>query len=261
MIRPSHELERGLLARGLRIGDRLQRVVEHTHSIEPPENVVAAVGARQPDVPADGENDGPAVTAQFVGELHPRRGAADDEDTAIPQVSRAAIGRGRHLMEGGWNAIGPRRHRGPVAIPRGNRDHRRHPEAPAGRDDEAARRSRDALDDRPLFDGRRKRIGIAREEVDHLVDGHESVRIGSRIREVRQSRLPVWREQAERLPPLAAPALGDPAALEYDVADAAVDQAATQRESCLTGADHDGFDLPHHTLTAPRRRSRRGRPW
>ncbi len=69
----------------------------------------------------------------------------------------------------------------------------------------------------------------------------------SRIREVRQSGLPVWREQAERLPPLAAPALGDLAALEYDVADAAVDQAATQCESCLTGADHDGFDLPHHT--------------
>ncbi len=55
---------------------------------------MAAVGARQPDVPADGENDGPAVAAQFVGELHPRRGAADDEDTAIPQVSRAGEAEG-----------------------------------------------------------------------------------------------------------------------------------------------------------------------
>jgi hypothetical protein len=53
------------------------------------------------------------------------------------------------------------------------------------------------------------------------------------------------RQQSQRIPPLAAPALGDPPALQHDVLDAALREAVAHRQSSLAGADDGDWDVIH----------------
>ena len=57
-----------------------------------------------------------------------------------------------------------------------------------------------------------------------------------------QPTLPVRGQQAQRIPPLAAPGVRHLTALEHDVIDRALAEAAARRESGVPGADDDGGD-------------------
>ena len=94
-----------------------------------------------------------------------------------------------------------------------------------------------------LDHGSRARLGVALEEVGDLGGGHEAVDVSSGVGPAGQAAHPVRGQQAQGVPAFAAPPLGDPAALEHDVVDAAVGEAAADRQAGLAGADDDGVDV------------------
>ena len=78
--------------------------------------------------------------------------------------------------------------------------------------------------------------------VDHLGHRHEAVGIGAFVAIAGQPALPVRRQQPQRIPALAAPGVGHLAALEHDVIDRALAEAAARRQPGVPGADDDGRD-------------------
>ena len=67
---------------------------------------------------------------------------------------------------------------------------------------------------------RRDRARVAVDERDDLRHRPEAVGIVAVVAEAGQPALPVGRQQAERIPALGAPRVGDLAALEHDMVDA-----------------------------------------
>ncbi len=65
---------------------------------EPPDEVAPAVASRRPVVRADREVDPAARALQLVGDLHTGRPGADDEDGAVGQLPRVAVGAGVELQ-------------------------------------------------------------------------------------------------------------------------------------------------------------------
>ena len=94
--------------------------VEAADPLQPPEDVHAAVAARQPAVAADRQHDVTSGAGEFVGELHAAGRCADDEHAAARQRGRVAVGRRRELDEGRIELAGHAGHGGrshhPVAI-------------------------------------------------------------------------------------------------------------------------------------------------
>ena len=76
--------------------------------------------------------------------------------------------------------------------------------------------------------------------VDDLGHRHEAVGIVAVVAEAGQPALPVRREQAQRVPALGPPRVGDLAALEHHVVDRALGEAAAHRQPGVAGADDDG---------------------
>ena len=79
--------------------------------------------------------------------------------------------------------------------------------------------------------------------------GHrdEAVGIVALVAEAGQPALPVGREQAERVPALGPPRVGDLAALEHHVVDGALGEAPAHRQAGMAGADDDGGRGAHGT--------------
>ena len=83
-----------------------------------------------------------------------------------------------------------------------------------------------------------------REIINDFAGGHESVRIRALVVKARQAALKVGREQAQRIPPLAPPRIGDVAALEHDVIDRPVGEKPARGEAGVAGPDdHRGDAL------------------
>jgi hypothetical protein len=59
----------------------------------------------------------------------------------------------------------------------------------------------------------------------------------------RESTLPIRRQQPKRVPALAAPGVGDLAALEHHVIDGALAETSARRQARMPGADDDRGDL------------------
>src|SRR5690606_10064267 len=72
------------------------------------------------------------------------------------------------------------------------------------------------------------------------------VAIGAAVAIARKPALPVRRQQLQRIPPLSSPGVRDLAALEHDVVDRALGEAAAHREARVTGADDDHVDGAGH---------------
>ena len=87
--------------------------------------------------------------------------------------------------------------------------------------------------------------------------GHRHVAVGIRavVAIAGQPALPVRREQPQRVPALAAPGVRDLAALEHDVIDRALGEAAARREPGVAGADDDRRDAFDGALRCGRRPS------
>ena len=96
------------------------------------------------------------------------------------------------------------------------------------------------------------------EVLDDLRADHEAVRVGAAepaplvvpaVGEVRELALPVRRDQAERLPPVGLPGVADLVALEHEVVDPRLLQAAAHREAGLP-ATHDDHGPVHPVQVA-----------
>jgi hypothetical protein len=84
------------------------------------------------------------------------------------------------------------------------------------------------------------RLRIGGDEVDDLRHRAIAVRVVAVIAEPRQTALPVRRQQPQRIPSLGAPGVGDFAALQQDVIDGTLREAAAHGKSRMPGADDDG---------------------
>src|SRR5262249_51939823 len=85
----------------------------------------------------------------------------------------------------------------------------------------------------------------------------EAVRIVALVGEAGQPALPVGREQAERIPALGTPGIGDLAALDHHVIDRAQRETPAHRQTGVAGANDNSGDLAHGTRVLPVRRPRR----
>jgi hypothetical protein len=88
-------------------------------------------------------------------------------------------------------------------------------------------------------------LRVALDEPDQLGDGHEAVRVVTLVGQPRQARLPVRGEQAQRVPALGLPGVGDLAALEHDVVQAMARERMTDREAGVPGPDHHHRNVRH----------------
>ena len=78
---------------------------------------------------------------------------------------------------------------------------------------------------------------------DDVVAQHEALRVIAGIGKAGKLALPVWRHQAERVPALRPPGVGDPVLLENDVIDVVLAQMMAHRESGLAAADDGDADV------------------
>ena len=107
-------------------------LVEDAGGVGPPEDVAAAVGARHPDVLADGQRDVATAAMDLLGELDPGGRRPDDQHAAVVQIVGAAIrlrGHGRDRRRGARRRSAGRRRR----CTRRWRDHGRAPPRHRGR--------------------------------------------------------------------------------------------------------------------------------
>jgi len=87
-------------------------------------------------------------------------------------------------------------------------------------------------------DRRRDEVGIGVDEFDDIGGARERVGIGMRKLKVRQPHRPVRKLKGEGVPALAAPALGDPCPLQYQMRKPALLEPVTHHEPGLAAADN-----------------------
>ena len=90
--------------------------------------------------------------------------------------------------------------------------------------------------------------------VDDLRQRPITIRVVARVGKSRQPALPVGREQTQRVPTLAAPALGDFATFEQNVVDRTLAEAAAHGKSRMPSADDDGGDSVNRAVSSGRDR-------
>ncbi len=245
VVGSADQLERGFVAGGDRVRRLVDGAVEAADALQPPVDVHAAVAARQSGVTADGEDDVPSGVGEFVGELHPGGRGADDQHAAGRQRGRAAVGRRSDLGDGGVEVVGDGRDGGLVAPAGGDHDVAGPPGLARGDDVEAVVDAGEVDDGAVFSHGSGRGVGVALEVGGDLGGGHVAVGVGAGVGPAGQAAHPVRGQQAQGVPALAAPALGDSAALEHDVVDAPVAEAAAGGEAGLAGADDDGVGDGH----------------
>ena len=104
---------------------------------------------------------------------------------------------------------------------------------------------------------RRDRLRVACDEVDDLRQRPVTVGVVAGVAESRQPALPVGREQMQRVPSLGAPALPDFAALQHNVVDRTLREAAAHRKSRMPRTDDDGGDDVNRAVSSWRHQERR----
>jgi hypothetical protein len=120
----------------------------------------------------------------------------------------------------------------------------RFPVTAVGPNAEAAPGARDRGDGRPLAERSAERPRVALKRRHELRSRRIRIRVHRRV-VVRQPVRPVRREQRERIPALAAPALADTAALEHDVVVPGFREEAAEGKPSLAAADDDRVDRVH----------------
>ena len=228
----------------------LRRDLIEAHLGEPPDQVAAAVAARQAAVPSDREIDAAAGLQQFLGNLRARRAGAGDQHRARRKLSGILVVGGMDLEHG----MIAQQVRDEVALigTGGDDDIVRRDRAVGGLGDETCAvtlrqpRHRDAAADRGADEA-----GIGLDEFDDVVRVGKGIRIAVRKRKVRQPHRPVGKLEFQPVPAFAAPALGDPVALEHEVRKPALLQPVAHHEASLAAADHQRFDFFIRHVSGP----------
>jgi hypothetical protein len=221
----------------------LDRRLVDAHLGEPPDQVAAAISAGQAAMLADREKHLASRARQFFRDLRAGGARADHQHRAGRKLIGIGVAAGVHLDEAGGIVEQMRHER---TLIRAGRDNDIFGLDRAGRcfRDKARRivasaepRHRDAAADR-----RRDEGGIGLDEIDDLSRCRKAVRLGVGKGKVRQSHRPVWKLKAQSVPTLAAPALGDPAALDHEMRQPALPEVVAHRKPRLTAADHQRLD-------------------
>ena len=148
--------------------------------------------------------------------------------------------RGQLLRET-WNP-------GYVGLTRGDDDGAGFPTEPVGLDAVAKRRGPHRQHRGAGLDRCARRSRIVGEITGELGRSHIAVGIVAMVRPAGKPGHPVRRQQSQRIPPLAAPALGNLPALQHGMLDAVLHEAMTHRQSGLAGADDDDWNVVHGLL-------------
>ncbi len=191
-------------------------------------------------MPADRKRDRPARTVDLVGELDARRRGPDDHDSALFELSGAAVLRRRDRGDARWHLVRELGNPRDVAMARRHHDGAALPVTLIGRDDVAGVGPLHRGHGRVGLHWRADGVGIALDERDDVGHRHVPVGVVALVAIVRQAALPVGSEERQRVPTLGLPCVRDAATLEHDVVDAPRCEASTHREPSVAGADDDG---------------------
>jgi hypothetical protein len=178
-------------------------------------------------------------------DLRAARRGTHDEDPAVSNLGRIAI-RLRGQRRDRWRHAGREaRHARDVARARGDDDGAAPPLTAVGAQ-EISRTFTTHRDDGGVRAHRRRdRFRVASDEIDNLRERAVAVRVVADVAKPRQPALPIGREQTQRVPSLAAPALRGFAALEENVVDRTLREAAAHRKACVPRTYDNGGDGRH----------------
>ena len=221
--------------------------------MEPPGEVVFADPPREPPRSPARQEDLPAGLVQLLGDLAAGLATADDEHLARRQLRRVSV-----IPRVDLDQVGRERGRScrPVGalVCAGAQDHcGGHDVSGRGCESEVPVRLRSDRADLYALAYRRVDRGRVALEVGHeLVAGHEAVGVRSVIRVPGELHAPIGSHKAEAVP-APAPALPDPASLEYHVIHAGLRELVAYGEPGLTATDDDRPDPFGHRSEILRR--------
>ncbi len=221
--------------------------VHHAGHVHPPFDVAAAVEARRPHVLADRQGDLPARGLDLLGQLDAGRRGADHHDAAVLELIGVAVLHGREAGDAARQIRRQLRHGRNVAGAAGQDQGAAMPVAAIGGDAVPTIGLADRRHRRPGLDRRRDGVGVALQEANELRHVHVAVGVAAGIAMAGKPALPVGRQQAQGIPALLAPGIGDLAALDQHVVDRAVGERLAEGEPGLAGADDDGRCVFHDT--------------
>jgi len=110
-------------------------------------------------------------------------------------------------------------------------------------------------------DRRADETGVAGEGGDDVGDGHESVGVIAGVGVAGEPGLPVRGEQPQAGPALGPPRVRHLTALEHDVVDRALSEAAAHGQAGMAGTDDNGRGLHHAGVRSVAVRPARRAPW
>ena len=204
------KLQRGNPSRPRDVVHLVVALVEHAGGVHPPFQILAAIDARRPDVLSDRQRDRSPRALELVRDLGAARGSAHDQDAAVGELARIAIGLGGQRRDRRRHAGGEARHPRDVARTRGQHDGPAPPVAPVRAHEVSGLRAAHRGDGRMGSHRSRDRLRIGRDEVDDLRQRPIAIGIVAVIAKARQPALPVGGQQPQRVPSLGAPAYGRP---------------------------------------------------
>jgi hypothetical protein len=236
------ELRRRQAARAHRVVDLLDALVEHAAGEQPPLDVAAAVQPRHAHMLAGREQHRPAAAPDLERELQAGGRCADDQHPARRKIGRPAVRLRRPLRDRGGHVVRePRNDRARAGAAR-EHDGAAAPVAAVGVHAVAGVGGRDTQHRRLRDDRRGDARRVARDEAGDVGRAHVAVGVAAVVSMARQAAHPVRRQQAQRLPALGAPRVGDLAALDDDMVDRALRQRVAHRQPAVAAADDDDVD-------------------
>ncbi len=189
---------------------------------------------------ADRYRHGAAGALDLVGQLGAGRRGAEHQDAAAVELIRVAVIDRADPGDTRRRRFVKRRNAGDVAGAAGQHDRAAAPLAAIGGDHISATVALHRGDVGMGLHRRRNGARITVDEFDGL--GHRAVAVGivALIAVAGQPALPVGRQQAQRIPALGTPCMGDLTALQHDMIDGALRQAPAHRQAGLAAADDNG---------------------
>ena len=173
-------------------------------------------------------------------DLGAARRSANDQDAAVGELARIAIGLSGQRRDRWRHAVSEARYPRDIARTRGEHDGSAPPIAPVRAHDISRVCAAHRGDSRMGSHRSRDRLRIGHDEVDDLWQRAIAIRVVAVVAEARQPALPVGSQQTQQVPSLGAPAMGDFTTFQQDMVDGTLREAAAHRKSRVPRANNDG---------------------